>query len=459
MEEAFEFYDESKRGYITFLNLRKILEKMKVKLRNELIEYLIYLLKTYNDENSSITELKYENLIKILNDENYGKPDELDLEEEENEQAKKTKRDPNAESDEDIPHHPNNDSDESGIEITTEEYLKIVEGILIELTNKLYQKRLTLEELFKEFVSVVENKEKKSKNKILDLKYLVNILHDELEINLDSVDIYCLFTKFKVDENETEEVIDFVKFQAEINQMISDPNAFYLKIQMDKEENKFKKFNDKNNLENLKQQKNNNINNNLDTFVNMNNANIMTSTPLNTNKNPINDNNNLKAKNFEMQMKMNSLDYLRTFLRENKIEFENLIQPLTEHFKKNSFSGDIYIDLNLFDEYLESKNLFSKTEFIENLPEIFANESIRMALLTKDNKLNLSFLKQILDECEQQEQMIDYSALPVGSDNIQHVHVEEVPIIKKYLLFKLFLFILISLLFKSVFFIKLIFSF
>ena len=398
---------------------------MKIKLRNELIEYLIYLLKSYNDENSSITELKYENIIKILNDENYGKPDELDLEEEENEdeRAKKAKQNPNAESGEENPHHPHNDSDESGIEITTEEYLKIVEGILVELTNKLYQKRLTLEALFKPYVTHIENKEKKSKVSILDLKYVVNILHDELEINLDSVDIYCLFTKFKVDENETEEVIDFEKFQSEINNMIKDPNAFYLKIKMEKEANNFKNFNHKNNLENLKQQKNaKGENNNFDNFVDMNKANVMTSMTLISN--------NLNAKTFELQMKMNSLDYLRTFLRQNKIEFENLIQPLTEHFKKNSFSGDIYIDMHIFDEYLESKNLFSKTEFIENLPEIFSNESIRIALLSKDNKLNLSFLKQILDEFGLEEKL-DYHFLPEGSDNIQHVPVIEVTKLKE----------------------------
>jgi len=426
MEEAFEFYDDSKRGYISFLNLRKILEKMKIKLRNELIEYLIYLLKSYNDENSSITELKYENLIKILNDENFGKPDELDMEEEENQENenhnnKKPKKAKGENTDEENNHlHHATDSDESGIEITTEEYLKIVEGILIELTNKMYQKNLTVEEIFKPFLTEIHNKEKDLKINILELKYLVNILHDELDINLDSVDIYCLFTKFKVDGNETEEIIDFDKFVNEIKSLIADPNAFFLKIKMEREANSYKSFNDKNNLENsIKKVKNNSDhknNNNFDTFLNMNNAN---------NLNNLQQNANTQINNFEIQLKMNSLDYLRTFLRENKIEFENLIQPLTEHFKKNTFSGDIYIDLNLFDEYLESKNLFAKTEFIENLPEIFSNESIRMALLTKDNKINLSFLKQILDECGPDEtSKFNQSAMLI--DNIQD-QMEEVP--------------------------------
>jgi len=396
---------------------------MKVKLRNELIEYLIYLLKTYNDENSSITELKYENLIKILNDEDYGKPDELDLEDEENEdqaeRAKKAKHNPNGESGEDNPHshQQQNDSDESGIEITTEEYLKIVEGILIDMTNKLYQKRLNFEEIFKPYVTQIENKDKKTKFNILELKYFVNILHDELELNLDSVDIYCIFTKFKVDENETEEIIDFEKLKAELNSIIADPNAFYLKIQMEKEENNFKIFNDKNNFENFNQNKIiKGENNNFDNFVNMNNANKVTKFPLN--------NINVNANNFALQMKMNSLDYLRTYLRENKIEFEIMIQPLAEHIKKNSFSGDIYIDLYLFDQYLESKNLFSGTEFIENLPEIFSNESIRMTLITKDNKINLSFLKQILDEFGSEDYI--YNSLNYSEKKTQNDYLDQV---------------------------------
>ena len=99
-----------------------------------------------------------------------------------------------------------------------------------------------------------------------------------------------------------------------------------------------------------------------------------------------------------LDTKMNSLDYLRTFLIKNKIELENLIKPLEKHFTKNNFSEDIYIDIKIFDEFLEEKNLFSKREFIENLPEIFSNDSIRMALITKDNKINLSFLNQVLNQ-------------------------------------------------------------
>ena len=63
---------------------------------------------------------------------------------------------------------------------------------------------------------------------LLELKYLVNILHDELDMKLDSVDIYCLYTKYKFEETE-EEIINFDKFIKEIKILIADPNSFYLK--------------------------------------------------------------------------------------------------------------------------------------------------------------------------------------------------------------------------------------
>jgi len=356
---------------------------MKVKLRNEIIEYLIYTLKSFADENSSITELKYENLTKILNDENYGKPDEFDDEENDEieEKATKNKRKNSNGDYEERHHHNRNETDESGIEITTEEYLKIVEGILIELTNKLYQKNLNIEDLFKSFLGVCEIKETNSKIYLLELKYLVNILHDELEMKLDSVDIYCLYTKFKFEETE-EEIINFDKFMKEIKTLVADPNCFFLKNKADKEENSYKDFNEKNKIENI------GSNNNFNTFLNMNNHEGIEK---NIEELDINTDNYLDSK-------MNSLDYLRTFLKNNKIELDNLIQPLEKYFTKNNFSDDIFIDMKIFDSYLEEKNLFSKREFIENLPEIFSNESIRMALITKENKINLSFLKQVLSE-------------------------------------------------------------
>jgi hypothetical protein len=361
---------------------------MNIKLRNEIIEYLIYTLKSFADENSSITELKYENLIKILNDENYGKPDEFDDEENEEieEKTAKNKR-KNSNGDEEEAHKKYNnrkETEESAIEITTEEYLKIVEGILIELTNKLYQKKLNIEDIFKPFLGLCEIKETNTKICLLELKYLVNILHDELEMKLDTVDIYCFYTKFKFEDTE-EEIINYDKFVKELTTLVADPNSFFLKKKADNEENSYKDFNEKIKMENLTS------NNNFQTFLNMNNHEGI---ERNIEELEIN------AENY-MDSKMNSLDYLRTFLKYNKIDLVNLIQPLEKHFTKNNFSEDIFIDIKIFDGYLEEKNLFAKKEFIENLPEIFSNESIRMALITKDNKINLSFLSQVLAESNQ----------------------------------------------------------
>lgn len=53
-------YDKNNTGYITFLQLRKILDSIKINLKDELIEYLIYLMKAFKHEKSaSLEDLKY----------------------------------------------------------------------------------------------------------------------------------------------------------------------------------------------------------------------------------------------------------------------------------------------------------------------------------------------------------------------------------------------------------------
>ena len=159
--------------------------------------------------------------------------------------------------------------------------------------------------------------------------------------------------------------------------LLSDPNVFFLKENCEKEEKNFKEFNDRN-------KKSINSNNNFKNFLEMKNDEIRQSA-----KNP-----NLENE----EIKMNSLDYLKIFLSENKITFDKFTEPMKKHYKKNNFTEDLFIELKFFEEFLEENNLFSKGEFVDNLPEIFSEESIRIALLTKDNRVNLSFLKQILNE-------------------------------------------------------------
>lgn len=53
-------YDTKNTGFINFLQLRKILDSININLNDELIEYLIFLMKDFKHEQSSCLEdLKY----------------------------------------------------------------------------------------------------------------------------------------------------------------------------------------------------------------------------------------------------------------------------------------------------------------------------------------------------------------------------------------------------------------
>lgn len=53
-------FDQNNTGFITFQQLRKILDTISINLNDELVEYLIYLMKCFtNDENSNLEDLRY----------------------------------------------------------------------------------------------------------------------------------------------------------------------------------------------------------------------------------------------------------------------------------------------------------------------------------------------------------------------------------------------------------------
>ena len=120
-----------------------------------------------------------------------------------------------------------NENDESAIEITTEEYLKKVESIVKKIVHVLLANNTRLEDYFEEFI----NKEI-TDFKALDLVKLVGVLNDEFNIILDSVDIYCLYTKLKhVEDQETEisdEIVDYDKRSLKITKISNMPDILVL---------------------------------------------------------------------------------------------------------------------------------------------------------------------------------------------------------------------------------------
>lgn len=63
---AMQYYDSSNRGYISFIEFRKVLQNLKITLKEKYTEYMIYVMKKFEDESVSLDDLKYNNLIHIL---------------------------------------------------------------------------------------------------------------------------------------------------------------------------------------------------------------------------------------------------------------------------------------------------------------------------------------------------------------------------------------------------------
>ena len=102
--ELLYYFDEKENGYITFTKMNKILEKLKISFKSDVREYFFYVLKNFPDEGNFLKDLKYDNILKILEDTpiDPNEPEEDEIEEKD----KENKKD-------------NNDDD--AIEITNEE--------------------------------------------------------------------------------------------------------------------------------------------------------------------------------------------------------------------------------------------------------------------------------------------------------------------------------------------------
>ena len=203
--EIVSFFDENKKGFITFTTLKKILENLQLKFNNEILEYLIFLMKNYNEENTNLNELKYINLINVIEN---------------------SEIDPNLiEKNNEI--NNNNNNDEEPIEITNEEYLNNVKKIIAKIGNLLLNKKRNFDNIFNSCVS-----KSKTEFKGIRLVNLVEKLKSDFNIELSNIEIFCLFTKVKPnkknlnedDEEDIEEIIDYNKLKNEVEEFMKNNN-------------------------------------------------------------------------------------------------------------------------------------------------------------------------------------------------------------------------------------------
>ena len=177
---------------MSFSIINKILEKLKISFKTEVKEYFFYVLKSFPDEGNFLKDLKYENILKILEDTPVD-PNEQEEEVEGDDKDKDNKK----------------DNDDDAIEITNEEYLAKVKDIIERICEVLIENKKNVDDYFLKIVS----------NSITDYRAirlikLVDVLKKDFKIDLTNIEIFCLFTKVKPnlasskDADDIEEIID-----------------------------------------------------------------------------------------------------------------------------------------------------------------------------------------------------------------------------------------------------------
>lgn len=184
MVYEFNRYDRQKRGYITFSDFRKVLEVLNTNIGNDQVEFVIYLLKDFDDLSASIFDLKYLNLLDIL-------------------------------SPKEEPKRVANELESSQIVVSKEEFIRRSEGILKQLALYLFDFKISLKKLFPNILVIFDNSDT---YKALYLKEFVNILTENAGITIDSTDAYCIFDRLKNPANiHSIEIVDFEKLTNEMN--------------------------------------------------------------------------------------------------------------------------------------------------------------------------------------------------------------------------------------------------
>ena len=182
---------DKKYQFITFVDLRRIFDKLNISIEAELVEYLIYLMKSsFKYDKASLYDLNYLSLVELLYLE---RPDENDDEVSEN------------------------NEEEHSYEITPEAYEKILFEIFEKIKLFAKKKKINVNDLFKEEVALVEEETTKERFNIIELKDFIEKLDNLMGLDLKELEIYCLYTKLKFDDVENDlEAISYDKLIKEL---------------------------------------------------------------------------------------------------------------------------------------------------------------------------------------------------------------------------------------------------
>ena len=345
--DLLNYFDEKENGYISFSIMNKIIEQLKIKFKSDVKEYLFYVLKSFPDEGNFLKDLKYDNLLKILED-NPIDPNEMqdDIEGEEEKDDKKQ------------------DNDEEAIEITNEEYLSKVRDIISRICEVLKKSKKKVDDYFLKILS-----KSITDYRAIRLVKLVDVLKEDFNIELSNIEIFCLFTKVKPnlatskDADDIEEIIDYDKFIEEIQT--------HLKNTPKNENGK------KNEKEESKKSKGVSSSNKLANKDKLNYSDFLEHAPYETQKK-------------EVKNKFTTI--LIDFMKKHSFSFERFVFPVHCMMKlaNDGKRFNRYLDIEFFKHFLYQNGIniqsYDLIDFIQDNKKLF-----------NDEKINIDYLKFILE--------------------------------------------------------------
>ena len=336
--ELLNYFDENEKGFICFNSIKKIFEQLNLKFKNDVKEYIIYVMKCFIDDGNYLKDLKYDNLLKILEE---------------------TQIDPNENIDDlevDEENKENKEGDDDAIEITNEEYLSKVKDIISRICKVISTSKKTVDDYFLKIVS-----KSITDYKAIRLIKLVDVLKVDFNIELSNIEIFCLFTKVKPnlgaskDPDDVEEIIDYSKLKDEIEN--------YLKSPPKKEEIK-KNNSAKKSYKGKKGEK-------------LDYSNMLEHAPKES----------FSSEKFDLKK------ILINFMEKHKFTFERFIFPVHCMMKltKDNKKYNRYLDVEFFKHFLYQNGILIQSM---NLMEYIGGNK----LLYNNEKINIDYLKYIINE-------------------------------------------------------------
>ena len=363
--ELLNYFDDKENGFISFSIINKIIEQLKIKFKPDVKEYFFYVLKCFPEEGHFLKDLKYDNILKILEDTPID-PNEVENDEIEGEEEK-----------------PNNkkENEDDPIEITNEEYLSKVRDIISRICETLRKKKKKSDDYFLKIVS-------KSINdyRAIRLVKLVDVLKEDFGIELSNIEIFCLFTKVKPnlatskDVDDIEEIIDYDKLKEEIENQLKNPQV---KKQKEKEieEEKEKEYKQKKNTK------------------------AVSSSTTPATKDKLNYSDLLEHapyENAKKEKKSNFSKILKNFMKKHGFSFERFVFPVHCMMKLTTDGKKFnrYLDIEFFKHFIYQNGINVQTydliEFVQDNKYLY-----------NDEKINIDYLKYIIEGDKEDQKMKD----------------------------------------------------